>query len=120
MPKIDSVSWGKVRVDGQVYHQSLIIGDKVIERDKPKLETLFNTTHEIGEWEQKLLLSGKPEIILIANGFSGVLKVKGGFKEKVFQAGIELKVLLTPKSVDEYNRLTAAGSKVNALIHTTC
>lgn len=120
MPKIDSVSWGKVKVDGKEYHQALIAGDKVIERDKPKLETLFNTTHEIGDWEQKLLLSSKPEIILVASGFSGILKVKDSFKEKIARAGIELKVLLTPQVVDEYNRLITQGIKVNALVHTTC
>ena len=120
MPKINSVFWGKVKVDGQGYHQVLIVGNKVIERDKSRLKTLFNTTHEIGDWEQKLLLTGEPEIILIASGFSGILKVKDSFKQKITGAGIELKILLTPKAVDEYNRLVAAGSKVNALIHTTC
>jgi len=120
MLKVDSVSWGKVKVDGKVYHQVLIVGDKVIERDKPKLETLFSTTHEIGDWEQKLLLSGEPEIILIASGFGGVLKISSKLKVKIEKLGIELKILLTPKAVDEYNRLIAQGYKVNALIHTTC
>jgi hypothetical protein len=120
VPKIDAVSWGKVKVDGQIYHQVLIVGDKVIERDKPRLKMLFNTTHEIGGWEQKLLLSGQPEIILIASGFDGVLKLSSKLQIKCSKLGIELKVLLTPKAVDEYNRLVTEGVKVNALIHTTC
>lgn len=120
MPKIDKVSWAKVKVDGQNYHQAIIVGDEVLEREKKKLDSLFRTTHEIGDWEQELLLSQKPETVLIANGWSGVLKVKEAFKKKVAEAGIELRVVLTPKIVKEYNRLIKEGKRVNALIHTTC
>ncbi|MGB9707066.1 MAG: MTH938/NDUFAF3 family protein [Microgenomates group bacterium] len=120
MPKIESVSWGKVKIDGREYHQVLIVGDKVFERDKPKLEELFGTTHQIGDWEEELLLSQNPEIILIATGWSGVLKVTENLKFKIENLGIELKTVLTPKIVSEYNRLVAEGKKVNALIHTTC
>ena len=120
MPKIDQVKWGNVWVDKKKYHQVLIIGKKVLERDSKKLRELFNTTHEIGDWEKKLLVSGKPEIILIANGWDGVLKVRPEIKKEIKDKGIELKVLLTNQAVEEYNRLTREGKKVNALIHTTC
>ncbi len=120
MPKIDQVSWAEVKVDGQDYHQVIMVGEEVLEREKKKLHSLFGTTHEIGDWEQKLLLSQKPEIILIANGWSGVLKVKEAFKKKVAEAGIELRIVLTPKIVREYNRLIKEGKRVNVLIHTTC
>ena len=120
MPKIDKVSWGKVKVDGQQYHQVLIVGGRAMEREKPKLEKLFGTTHKIGDWEQKLLLSGQPEVILIANGWSGVLKIDEEFKKKVESAGIELRIVLTPKAVEEYNRLVKERKQINALIHTTC
>lgn len=120
MIKIDNVSWGKVKVNGKEYHQVLIVGDEVVERDKPKLETLFGTTHVIGDWEQRLLLSENPEIILIASGWSGLLKVDEGFKDLLRTKGIELQVVLTPKIVSEYNRLVTEGKRVNCLVHTTC
>lgn len=120
MPKINKVSWAKVKVDNQTYHQVIIIGDQVLEREKGKLDSLFGTTHEIGDWEQALLLSQEPEIVLIANGWNGVLKVKEAFKKKVTELGVELRVILTPKVVKEYNRLVKEGKKVNVLIHTTC
>ncbi len=65
MLKIEKVSWAKVKINNQTYHQALLIGEKILERDKDKLETLFRTTHEIGDWEQKELLSGQPSVILI-------------------------------------------------------
>jgi len=120
MPKINKVSWGKIKVNGKQYHQILIVGEKVFERDKPRLESLFGTTHKIGEWEQEKLLSGEPEIILIASGWSGILKVDKKFAHKIAQKGAVLQVLLTPKAVAEYNRLVGLGKRVNALIHTTC
>lgn len=120
MPKIERVSWGKVKVDGQTYHQVLIVGDEVIERDKQKLEKLFGTTHQITDWERKKLLSGSPEIILIASGWSGILKVDEEFKKQIGKTRVELRTILTPKIVAEYNRLVGEGRKVNALVHTTC
>ncbi|PIU28876.1 hypothetical protein COT08_00110 [Candidatus Woesebacteria bacterium CG07_land_8_20_14_0_80_44_9] len=120
MPKLNKISWGKVKVDGKDFHQVLIVGGKVIERDKQKLETLFSTTHKIGDWEQKLLLSENPEIILVASGWSGILKIEEEFKNRVVKQGAELKVVLTPMVVGEYNRLVTEGKRVNCLVHTTC
>ncbi len=120
MVKIDSVLWGKVRIASQEYHQALIIGEKVLEREKPRLERLFGTTHKIGNWEQKLLLSENPEVVLVATGWSGVLKVGEKFKKQLVKKGIELKTVLTPKVISEYNRLIVQGKRVNVLIHTTC
>ena len=120
MVKIEKISWGKVKVNGKIYHQVLIIGDQVLERDKDKLETLFGTTHEIGDWEQKELLSGQPDIILIANGWSGLLEISSKFKTQSAKLGIELRVVLAPKVTREYTQLVNQGKRVNCLIHTTC
>lgn len=120
MPQIDSVAWAKVVIDGQEHWQALIIGDKVIPRDVKQVKKEHGTDHLITDEEQKQLLSGSPEVILIAHGWQGVLKVSEKFKEQVDKAGVELKVVLTPKIVKEYNQLVKAGKQVNALIHTTC
>lgn len=118
--RIDSCSWGKIVVNGQKYDQVLIVGDEVLERDREKLERLFGTTHVIGEWEEEKLLSQNPEIVLIGTGWSGVLKVSDQTRKNLENAGIEVKIALTPLTVSEFNRLIAEGKRVNALIHTTC
>ncbi|MCJ7829544.1 MTH938/NDUFAF3 family protein [Patescibacteria group bacterium] len=120
MVKIEKVSWAKVKINSQTYHQALIIDNKILERDKDKLETLFGTTHKIGDWEQKELLSENPEVILIANGWSGLLEVSSKFKAQSAKLGIELRVVLTGKFMKEYQNLINQGKKVNVLIHTTC
>jgi len=120
MPKIEKVSWGNVKVDGKTYHQALIIGDKVLERESNKLHDLFGTTHRLGDWEKEKLLSGNPEIILIATGWSGLVKIDDDFKNKLKEKEIELQTVLTPKVVEHYNQLVKEGKRVNTLIHTTC
>jgi hypothetical protein len=120
MVKIDSVGWLKIKVKGVKYHQALISGGKVFERDDKKLRELFNTTHRLGDWEEELLLAGKPEIIIIGSGWQGVLKMDPQFQEQCAKANVKLQVLLTPKAVRQYNKLIDKGKKVNALIHTTC
>lgn len=120
MPKIEKVSWGKVKVDGQDYRQVLIVGDEVLERESDKLHELFGTTHRLGDWEKEKLLSGNPKIILIASGWSGLVKIDEDFKNKLKEKRIELQVVLTPKIVRRYNQLIEEGKQVNALIHTTC
>ena len=120
MPKVNKVSWGKVKVDGQEYHQVLIIGDEVLERESDKLHRLFGTTHVIGDWEKKKLFSSNPEIILIASGWSGLVKIDEEFKNQLKEKNIELQVVLTPKVVERYNQLVKEDKQVNCLIHTTC
>lgn len=120
MPKIDKVSWGKIRVDGRDYHQVLVIGNEVVEREREKLHELFGTTHRIGGWEKKKLLSNNPEIILVAIGWSGLVKIDEEFKKKLEKKKIELRTVLTPQAVKCYHQLVKKGKRVNALIHTTC
>jgi hypothetical protein len=120
MVRIDKLFWGKVKVDNQTYHQVLLVGDKIIPRKVEKLKKLFGTTHRIGDWERKKLLSGKVEIIIVATGLNGVLKVDEEFKKACQKKKIELRILQSQKAVQEYNHLIKKGKKVNALIHTTC
>jgi len=117
---IDKVEWGKIVVNNQENGQVLIIGDQVFERDSEKLHQLFETTHKIGDWEEEKLFSGRPEIIVIGNGFDGALEVGEKLKAESEELGIELKILKTPQAVEEYNKLMGEGKRVNALIHTTC
>jgi len=120
MTHIDSSYFGSITIDGKKFHQVLIVNDQVVERDALTLNKKFNTTHLIGDWEVKLLLKDKPETIIVGKGQSGVLKVTNEIKQNILKEGIDLKILLTPNAVKEYNKLRASGKKVNALIHTTC
>jgi len=114
-------SWfGGVRINGKNYRDVLTVGEEVEPRDWKRLEQAFGRGHWLGDWEVEKLLSGKPEIIIIGNGTEGALEVTEEIKKKIKEAGVELKILLTPQAIEEFNNLYQAGRRVNALIHTTC
>lgn len=117
---IDSCGWGNITVNGQKFDQVLIVRDRVRERDREKLENLFGTTHQIADWEIEELLSGNPEIIILSSGQGGAMKISQEVKEKLSKSKAEVKILLTPQAVSEFNKLSSEGKRVNALIHTTC
>ena len=119
---IDSTQFGEVVVDNKKYHQVLIIGDKVEERDWEKLKKLFDTTHKIGDWEIKELISNNPEIIIIGTGQNGAMASEEPAANLRKQAGESIEIIMaeTPKAIETYNEKVKSGKKVNALIHTTC
>ena len=120
MPYINSTEFGHITIDNQKYGQVLIIGDQVKERDYDQLKELFGTSHKIGDWEVADLLSNQPQSIIIGTGQQGVLTVDQSIIEQIKEAGIELKMAITPQAINLYNQAQAANQQVNALIHTTC
>lgn len=120
MPYIDSTKFGEIVIDGKKYHQVLIIGNSVIERNYERLEKLFETSHKIGDWEIEELLKEDPEIIIIGTGQDGMMEIDRDFSEKIEDKNIELVITATPEIIKVYNEKIEAGKRTNALIHTTC
>ncbi|HID71967.1 MAG TPA: hypothetical protein EYP29_04400 [Thermoplasmata archaeon] len=117
MPLIESTSFGKVVINGKNYGDVLIIGEKIIPRNKGLLKMLFGTSHAISEDEIRMLLKNEPEVVVIGTGQVGVLKVREEVRKKL-EAKAELIVAKTPEAVKIFNQLS--GKRVNALLHTTC
>ena len=120
MPHIDSTKFGEITIDGGNYKQVLIVGDLVMERDYQKLESLFGTTHKIGNWEIEELIGNNPEIIIIGTGQNGVMEVNDKFLEIMERKNIKVITEITPKAIEIYNKKVEENKKINALIHTTC
>jgi len=117
---INHLEFGEIIINNQKFHDVLIYDNKIEQRDYPKLEEVFGTGHFIGEWEKIKLLSGEPEIIIIGNGYQGVLKVDEDFKNEIKKRNIELIINYTPDVIDLINNKIKEGKRINALIHTTC
>ena len=120
MPHIDSTQFGEVIIDGKKYHQALIVGESVIERDCEKLKELFDTTHKIGDWEIPELLKENPQIVIVANGQDGAMEIDENFSNEVQKKGIEVIIAKAPEAIKVYNEKYGKRKRVNALIHTTC
>jgi len=117
---IDTTQFGEIIIDDKKYHQVLIVGDAVEERDYKKLEKLFGSSHEIGDWEIEKLLSNNPEIIIIGTGQNGTMEVDKKTIQKLQSKGAETIIATTPQIIEIFNEKIKQGVKTNALIHTTC
>lgn len=113
-------SFGQVVINGREYGDVLVIGEKVKERDEARLRVEVGGHHCLGEFEVEELLSNNPEIVVIGSGTAGAVRVTEEVEERFEAVGIELRILLTPEAITEFNRLYEEGKRVNALIHTTC
>ncbi|MEW6070022.1 MAG: MTH938/NDUFAF3 family protein [Candidatus Thermoplasmatota archaeon] len=108
---IERTSFGKVVIDGKSYGDVLIVEGKILERDWER------GSHRVSKGEVKKLLSGKPDIVIIATGQDGVLDANDVIAE--IGKSAELVILETPEAIKKFNELSKS-KKVNALIHTTC
>ncbi|MCL5010704.1 MAG: MTH938/NDUFAF3 family protein [Patescibacteria group bacterium] len=120
MSYINSAHFGEIIIDNKKYGQVLIIGGNVSERNTAKLESIYGSTHKIGDWEVKELVGGQPDTIIVGTGWDGALEVGGELKEKARSFGIKLIVEKTPQAMQSFNQKAQSNKKVNALIHTTC
>jgi len=120
MPHIDATQFGEITIDKKKYHQVLIVGDKVEERDYKKLKEMFDTAHKIGDWEVEKLLRNNPEVIVIGTGQNGAMQVDEDLTKKLTANSSKLIIAETPKAIEIYNEKIKQGGKTNALIHTTC
>jgi len=117
---INSTKFGEIVIDNKKYHQVLIIGDSIEERDYEKLQELFGTSHKIGEWEVEKLLKGNPQVIIVGTGQNGAMEVDDKLVDKFKALSIETIIDVTPKIIEIYNDQIKLGKRVNALMHTTC
>jgi hypothetical protein len=120
MVHFDKTWFGTVMIDGKTHKDVLVIGSNIIDRENMKPGWFdSNSHHSVYDHELSKLLEGKPEAIIIGDGYSNVLEVPIRVANEIKQRKIELIVLDTPKAIEEYNKLSKS-KRVNALIHSTC
>lgn len=115
MLRFDRTWFGSVAIGGKIWKDVIVVGEEVI--DRYYLGDI--ESHTISKKELDKLLEGKPEVIIIGTGQSGVLEVPKEIVRAIRQRSIELIVMETPDAIQEYNELSKT-KRVNALIHTTC
>jgi hypothetical protein len=117
-PKVKSVSFGKIKVNGKLYEKDIVIeGYDVRTRkkgpSKPKKAKYGHTplTHlEEIPWDCKVLVIGI--------GMSKRLPVTDKFKEVAKKKGVTLIMMRTPEAVEYYNKNFTED--MNAIFHITC
>jgi len=118
-PKIDSVEFGRVTVDGETQaHDIHITADgKVRRRRKGRLRKAYGTSHMVDAEELKAVCKGKPKLLIIGTGFQEMIRLTDDAKGFLRSSKADWRVLPTPEAADLYNR--TSGKKA-LLLHVTC
>lgn len=118
-PKIDSVEFGSIRVDGKEYPHDLHIraDGKIKKRRKSRLRKLYGSSHMVDAEELKSLCKGEPDLIIIGTGFQGMVRLTDDAQAFLSANQAEHTILPTPEAVKVFNN---ARRKRALLIHVTC
>jgi hypothetical protein len=112
--KIDSYSFGRIVIDGQVY-----TSDVIIYRDRVDASWWRKEGHRLQSDDIAEALSEHPDVLVIGTGFAGVMRVP---KETLahIMSQTEVEIERTAKAVELYNALQAKKKHVIAALHLTC
>ena len=112
---IETYTFGRILVNGVTYtHDIRIINGKVLP------EWWRRSGHRVTVDDIRDILAARPEILVIGQGYSGMMKSDDAFREAVRNQGIKLIEEKTGKAVEIFNRLHRKGESVAAGFHLTC
>ena len=104
-----------MKIGGTRYHNDLkIIGGRVKRR----------WWRDQGHWLQTGdiydILAAKPEILVIATGYAGNMRVPDAVRSAIENKNIDVITEKTAEATDSFNRLHAEGRNVAGAFHLTC
>ncbi len=113
MVHIDSTSFGSITIDGKTYGDDVII----LTDGTVKKRGLQKGTHIVCLEETEPLFKGKPKVIVIGTGQSGVAEIEPEVTEKARDLGIKIIEAPTPIAIKKFNGIK---EKKAGLFHLTC
>lgn len=118
-PQIDGVEFGSVTVGGETFEHDIHIRaqGKIKKRKKKWARKDYGTSHMIGPRELKKALARGAEVLIIGEGFDGMVRLADEGRELLEQRGVRWQILPTPDAVETWNE--AEGRKA-LILHVTC
>jgi len=113
--KIESYSFGKMKVGSTVYSSDLLIYN-----DEVNDSWWRKKGHRVSLKDLEWLLKKNPDYIIIGKGNPGLMKVPGNVIEALEKKGIEIFVGSTKKAVSKFNSLSDKNINIGAGFHLTC
>jgi hypothetical protein len=114
--RIESYSFGKIRVDGVDYTDDVIVlRDRVISPWWRKAGG-----HLFAPSDLEDVIAARAEVVVLGLGAYGVVKVDPAAEAALSEAGSRVVALESGDAVAEYNRLVDAGEDAIAALHLTC
>lgn len=111
---IDSYSFGKIVVDGEIYTSDLILYPNKID-DK----WWRKSGHLLQKEDLKDIILSNPEILIVGTGAYGLMKVPIETKNFIESKGITLITEKTDEAYKTYNKIKNQ-KKIIAAFHLTC
>jgi hypothetical protein len=113
MVKIDSISFGEIRIDGKDYYNDVVIWwDGKIE--------VAEKSHRFDMNLLLNLLKKNPEAVVLGTGIEGCVEVLEEVEQELENREIMFFAEKSPNAAEVFNGMVSQGKKVAALIHLTC
>jgi len=113
--RIDSYSFGVMKVDGREYRQDLIIFPDKIRSNWWRREGHSLAIEDLGD-----IIEFKPELLIVGTGASGMMEIPAATKQALQNAGIQIIVQKTSQACNTFNQQAECGKKVVGAFHLTC
>jgi hypothetical protein len=113
--KIDSYSFGTIKVDGTEYK-----GDLIIFPDKIKTDWWRKKGHSLAVDDLADVLDFKPDVLVVGKGACGMMKVPADTEKFIHDQAIVLIAEKTSRACEIFNEKIQKGTKVAGAFHLTC
>ena len=114
--RIESYSFGKIRVDGVDYTDDVIVlRERVISPWWRKAGGHLFAPVDLGE-----VIAAEAAVVVLGLGAYGVVEVDPAAEAALAEAGSRVVARKSAEAVDEYNRLIDEGADAIAALHLTC
>lgn len=114
---IENYEFGKIKVDGELYENDLIIYPDKIEEDWRRKEE-----HNLQEEDIEAVLELEPDYLVVGIGYSGQMKVAQPLRNALREKEIQLEDHKSPPATVRFNQLTEEkeDKEVVGAFHLTC
>jgi len=113
--RIDSYSFGVMKVGGSEYR-----GDLIVFPDNVMSNWWRKEGHSLAIEDLDDVLAFKPEVLVIGKGASGLMDVPASTQKMLQEAGIEVIAADTGQAWSIFNEQMERGRKVVGAFHLTC
>ena len=112
---IDSYSFGTIVVDGEEYHQDIMLFPDRVSPDWWRKEG-----HALAEEDIRQVIEAKPKVLVVGTGYYGAMSIPPHMEEYIASQGIVLVSERTSEATKRFNELLENGEKVVGAFHLTC
>jgi len=116
---MSSTGFGWIKINDRLYENDVIVlaNGTVLGRNEERLRRKYGTGHAIDEEEIGLLLEGKPDVIVIGLGQSGMARITDKAYALIKKSPVRLVEGSTPNALKKFDELKCEKA---GLFHVTC